>query len=103
MDFHELKVKTVAELREVAKGIDGLDGYTQMNKQTLLTEVCKHLGVEMHEHHEVVGIDKTAIKGRIRELKQERGGALAADDHARYKRAIRDIHKLKRALRRATV
>ena len=57
----------------------------------------------MHEHHEVVGIDKSTIKGRIRELKQERREALAADDRARYKCAIRDIHKLKRALRRATV
>jgi hypothetical protein len=103
MDFHELKVMTVAQLREVAEGIEGLTGYTQMRKPQLLELICKHQNIKMHEHHEVVGIDKGAIKRQIRELKQQRDAALDAHDHAELRRVRRHIHKLKRRIRRATV
>ena len=72
MDFHQLRLMTIEQLREVADGIEGLTGYTQMRKQQLLEQVCQHLKIPMHEHHEVVGIDKGAIKRQIRELKQQR-------------------------------
>lgn len=103
MDYHELKGMTIAELRDVAAGIDGLTGYTQMNKEPLLERVCQELGIAMHEHHDVVGVDKRAIKARIRTLKEERAEALEAHDAGRTKRVRRQIHRLKRELRRATV
>lgn len=103
MDYHELRLMTVAQLRGVAKGIEGLTGYTQMHKEPLLALICKELGIELHEHHEVVGIDKATTKARIRELKVERAAALEAQDRLRIKRARREIHRLKRKLRRATV
>jgi hypothetical protein len=103
MDFHELKHMTIAELRDVAKGIDGLTGYSQMHKEPLLELVCKELGIATHEHHDVVGIDKSAVKARIRALKQERASALEAHDAERSRRVRRQIHRLKRELRRATV
>jgi len=102
--YEELKHKTVAELREIAKGIehDAVQGYTQMNKGHLIVAIAKSLGIQ-HEHHDVVGVDKTGIKARIRELKTKRQAALAAHDHAELKMVRRTIHRLKRQIHKATV
>ena len=102
--FEELKHKTVADLREIAKGSDheAVQGYTQMNKEHLLIALAKALGIQ-HEHHEVVGVDKSSIKARIRQLKTQRGSALAAHDHAQLKIVRRSIHRLKRRIHKATV
>ena len=101
----ELKHKTLAELRDIAKDIDheAVQGYTQLNKEHLVGAICKALNIDVHEHHEVVGIDKTAIKGRIKEWKKKRAAALEAHDHAQLKRARRSIHRLKRQIHKATV
>ncbi len=82
--YEQLKHKTVAELREIAKGNEheALQGYTQLNKEHLLVALSKALGIK-HEHHEVVGVDKASIKARIREMKQQRDDAIAAHDHAK--------------------
>lgn len=102
--FEELKHKTVAELREIAKGTDheAVQGYTQLNKEHLLVALAKALGIQ-HEHHSVVGVDKSGIKARIRELKTQREAALAAHDHAQLKVVRRTIHRLKRRIHKATV
>jgi DNA-binding IclR family transcriptional regulator len=102
---HELKHKTLAELRDIAKDIEheALQGYTQLNKEHLIVAMCKALGIDMHEHHEVVGIDKAAIKSRIKELKKKRDAALTAHDHVQLKHARRSIHRLKRQIHKATV
>lgn len=102
---NELKHKTQAELRDIAKDIEheAVQGYTQLNKEHLIVALCKALGIEMHEHHEVVGIDKASIKSRIKELKQRRTGAIAAHDHAQLKAVRRRIHRLKRQIHKATV
>lgn len=102
---HELKHKTLAELREIAKDIEheAVQGYTQLNKEHLVVAICKALNIEMHEHHDVVGIDKAAIKSRIKELKKKRDAAIAAHDRAQLKLARRGIHRLKRRIHKATV
>lgn len=102
--YEQLKHMTVAELREIAKGTEGeiVQGYTQLNKEHLVGALAKALGIQ-HEHHEVVGVDKAAIKSRIRELKQKREAALAAHDHAELKMVRRTIHRLKRQIHKATV
>ena len=102
--YEELKHKTVAELRDIAKGIehDAVQGYTQMNKDHLLVALSKALGIQ-HEHHAVVGVDKSGIKAKIRELKTQRAAALAAHDHAQLKVVRRTIHRLKRRIHKATV
>lgn len=102
--YEELKHKTVADLREIAKGIDheAVQGYTQLNKEHLLGALAKALGLQ-HEHHDVVGVDKSSIKARIRELKTQRAAALEAHDRAQLKVVRRTIHRLKRRIHKATV
>lgn len=102
--YEQLKHMTVAELREIAKGTDGeiVQGYTQLNKEHLVGALATALGIQ-HEHHDVVGVDKAAIKSRIRELKQKREAAIAAHDHAELKMVRRTIHRLKRRIHKATV
>jgi DNA-binding IclR family transcriptional regulator len=101
--YHELKDKTIQELREIAKGVeqhDAVQGYSQMNKEHLLPALCRALGIPVHEHAEVVGIDKPAIKAKMRELKAKREAALEAKDHATLKSVRRQIHSLNRDIRR---
>lgn len=103
--FHELKHMKVGDLREIAKGLDDetLQGHTTMHKAPLVEVLCKVLGIEAHEHHDVSGIDKTTIKRRIRELKVKRDQALDAHDHGELKILRRRIHALKRSIHKATV
>lgn len=103
--WEELHHKTVIQLREIAEGIehDVLHGYSTMHKEELIPALCEALGIEAHPHHEVVGIDKKAIKSKIRELKVQRDAALAAGDKVALKRVRRSIHRLKGELRRHTV
>ena len=102
---HELKQKTVAELRDMAKDIqhDAVQGYSQMNKEHLLVAICNALNIPMHEHHDVVGINKAALKVRIRALKKERDAAIEAGDHAKVKAVRRHIHGLDRQIKKHLV
>jgi hypothetical protein len=103
--YEELKHKSVAELREIAKATEheAVKGYTQMNKDHLLVALCKALGIDAHVHHHAVGIEKGRIKGRIRELKKKRDEILASDKRDGLNAVLREIHGLKHSLRRATV
>ena len=103
--YEELHEMTVAQLREVAAGIEDerLAGYSTMHKEQLLPALCQVLGIEAHVHHEVVGIDKAKVKAEIGALKVERTAALETGNKAELKKVRRQIHQLKRRLRRATV
>ncbi|MCU0243045.1 MAG: hypothetical protein MUF51_11560 [Vicinamibacteria bacterium] len=103
--YEELHKKTIVELREIAQGIahDAVKGYSQMNKEHLLPALCKALGIEAHEHHHVVGLDKQSIKAKIRALKAERDKAIEAHDSQRLKAIRRQVHHLKRRIHAATV
>jgi hypothetical protein len=103
--YHELKEKTVVEMREIAKGIEheAVKGATQMNKDHLLKALCTALNIEMHEQHHVIGIDKAAIKVKIRDLRKKRDEILASQDRSQLHGVLRQIHSLKRTIRRATV
>jgi hypothetical protein len=99
--YQELKGKTVQELRDIAKDVphDAVKGALQMNKEHLLPALCTALGIDMHEHHQVVGIDKPAIKAKMRKLKQHRQVALGAHDGVRLKDVRRQLHRLNRQIR----
>ena len=103
--FEELSKKTVAELREIAEGLDHekVRGYKSLHKPDLVKLLCNALGIEAHEHHEVVGLDKTKVKAQIRRLKEKRAQALEAKDAAELKRVRLNIKRLKHKIRRATV
>jgi len=102
--FEQLRHKTLADLREMAKGVDheAVKGYTQMNKERLAVALSKALGIQ-HEHHDVVGVDKASIKARIRELKAKRTEAVEAHDRQALKTIRRTIHRMKRRIHKATV
>jgi hypothetical protein len=101
--YEELSKMTVAELRDIAKDLDheAVQGSTQMNKEHLLPALCTALGISAHAHHEVVGVDKSAVKAKIRLLKGQRDEAVTSGDHVRLRRVRRRVHRLKRRLRRA--
>ncbi len=106
LTFEELKHKTVGELRDIAAAMphEALKGHTQMNKEHLLMAICQALHVDMHAHHEVVGVDKAGIKAQIRQLKKRRDEMIEAGDAAEDLHTIRRrIHHLKRELHKATV
>ena len=102
--YEQLKHKTLAELRDIAKDTDheAVQGYTQLNKDHLIIALAKALGIQ-HEHHNVIGIDKSPMKARIRELKAQRAAAIEAHDRAQLKVVRRTIHRLKRRIHKATV
>ena len=101
--FEQLKHKTVAELRDIAKGNEHEALRVHLAQQgTLARCVIDSAGIKQ-QHQDVVGVDKAAIKSRIKEIKKTRDEALAAHDHSQLKVARRTIHRLKRQLHKATV
>jgi hypothetical protein len=101
--YDQLSKMNVAQLREIASGTEheAVHGFSTMHKEKLLLALCQALGIEAHKHHLVVGINKSQIKGEIKKLKTKRDTALAAKDHAEYKKILREIHHLKNKLRQA--
>jgi len=101
--FEDLKKKKVAELREIAAGIDheAVQGATQMHKDHLLEAICHALDIDMHIHHVAHMKNKAKIKAKIRALKVKREKALDKKKHEDYRGIIREIHHLKRELRKA--
>src|SRR5262245_48112660 len=100
--YHDLKGKTIQELREIAKGVENqeaVQGYSQLNKDHLLPALCKALGIDSREHHAAVGIDKPAVKAKMRELKKQRDAALASHDGDALKSVRRHLHRLNRQIR----
>jgi len=99
--YHELKAMTVAQLRDMAKELDheAVQGFSQMNKDHLLPALCRALNIETLDHHTASGVDKPAIKARIRDLKQQRVQALTAHDHVLLKSIRRQMHALNHQIR----
>jgi len=103
--FKDLKEKTVAELRDIARNIEheAVTGYTQLNKEHLLQAICTALNIDMHVHHDVKGLDKSKMKIEIRKLKLERDEALGAHDYQKLKEVRKQIKTYKNKLKRAMV
>jgi hypothetical protein len=103
--YEELSKKTVAELREIAAGVEheAVKGHTQMHKEQVLLALCTALGIDARAHHQVVGLDKARVKAQIRALKAKRAAAIGAHNGDELKRLRYNIKKLKHRIRRATV
>jgi hypothetical protein len=102
--YEQLSSMTVQQLREIAleSGHEELKGVSTMHKEKLLPLLCKVLKVEI-PHHKVVGIDKTAIKQKIRLLKAQRDEAIQQNDRNKLRGVRRQIHRLKQELRKHIV
>jgi hypothetical protein len=102
---HELKQMTVVQLREIAAKMEheAVKGHSQMNKEHLLVALCTALNIDMHEHHQVVGLDKTKAKARIQAMKERLAKAIAAKDRKQIRFCHRQIHRQKRNIHKATV
>lgn len=99
--YEELKKKTVAELRDIAKDIqhDAVQGFTQMNKEHLLPAICKALGIEAFEHHAAASGEKAKIKARMRDIKAARDKAMGGADPGKLHALRREYHALNHSLR----
>lgn len=102
--FEQLHKLNVAQLREIAQGIDheALHGYSTMHKDKLLPVLVKVLGIEVPHHH-AVGAEKTKLKAQIRLLKKQRDDAIGKHDKKGLKEIRRQIHNLKNELRKHMV
>ena len=91
-----------SQLREIASGIehDAVHGYTTMHKEHLVPALCTALGIDAHEHHDVVWIDKAQLKAQIRSLRKLRD---TTDDPQKVRQARKRIHRLKGLIRRHTI
>jgi hypothetical protein len=103
--YHDLKAMNIVQLREIAKDLkhEAVQGYTQLNKEHLLVALCTALNVPLHEHHDAAGIDKAAIKAKMRALKKNRVAALESGDHEKLKAVRRSIHGLNRQIKKHLV
>lgn len=104
--FEELKKKTVAELREIAKELEheAVKGYTQLNKEHLLAALCEALNIEKCKKHKAAAAGTAAeVKAEIRELKVLRDQAIAAKNKQELKKIRRRMHRLKRASRQGAI
>ena len=98
--YEELKKKTVAELRGIAKDIphEAVQGYSQLNKEHLLVALCTALGIDAHAHAVHAGKEKLRLKEQIRLWSKRRDEALSAKDTDKLRYARRTIHRLKRTI-----
>jgi hypothetical protein len=101
MNYHDLEKTKVTDLREMAKEYSDLKGVSGMKKQTLVDTLAEKLGIEQ-PHKVVTGIDKSAIKAEIRGLKKVRDAAIEAKDREKLHDTRRQLHRLRRNLRKAT-
>jgi hypothetical protein len=97
MDIHELKGKTVNELRELAAS-QGIEGVSGKKKDDLLEILAEKLGLDLHAHVPE-GIGRRRIKARLRELRARRAKALAERNRAALIDTRREIHAQKHRLR----
>ena len=103
--YESLKSLTVKQLRELAAKMNNpeVTGFTQKRKDEIIHDICSALNIDMHAHHDVVGIDKKAVKAKIAEWKEKRAAALEAKDAEGLKMARKKVRRLRRKLRRAMV
>ncbi len=114
----DLEAKTVADLREIAKGIEheAVTGYSSMKKSDLIAAILAATGgasaaptaaapkpkaANKKSAPLPTGDDKASLKAQVRALKAQRDAAEQAHDSVELKKVRRHIHKLKRKIRKA--
>jgi len=102
MDWKDLEKMTVLKLREEALKYPQIEGVHGKNKQQLMDEIAKMLGIEKPHSHfaDTVVHTKADLKHKIQELKIEREKLLVAQDHKKLHEVRREMHELKHTIRK---
>jgi len=95
-----LSKMTTPELKEMAKGIEGVSGVHGMKKEELIDALRKSKGIVASAAPKG-GASLRKLKSRIRTLKANRGAAIEAQDRKRAAICRRRISRLKKKSRRA--
>ncbi len=90
---------TVKELREVAQGIEGLQGISAMKKDELLQAIKDAQGIPSEKPRPKASETIVDVKQNIRALKEEREELRERQDRAAVKRLRRKISRLKKKSR----
>jgi protein-arginine kinase activator protein McsA len=91
---------TTPELKEMAKGIEGLSGVHGMKKEELIDVLRKSKGM-VASAAQKGDASLRKLKSRIRTLKANRAAAIEAQDRKRAAICRRQISRLKKKSRRA--
>jgi hypothetical protein len=101
MEWQDLEKMTVVKLREEAQS-QGIEGVHGKNKADLVEAIAGKLGIEPPQ--EELSSDtvqtKGELKNQIQKLKIERDRLIEAHDSKGLKKVRREIHGLKRRIKR---
>jgi protein-arginine kinase activator protein McsA len=96
-----LSKMTTPELKEIAKGIEGISGVHGMKKDELIEALRKSKGIAAAAAKKTDASLRT-LKKKIRSIKAKRAAAIEAQDHKLATICRRQIARLKKKTRRAT-
>jgi uncharacterized membrane protein YjjP (DUF1212 family) len=102
MEWKDLEKMTVLKLRDEALKYPHIEAVHGKNKEQLMEEIAKALGIEKPHAHftEAVVHTKSDLKHKIRELKIEREKFLQTHDHKKLHEVRRELHELKHTIRK---
>jgi protein-arginine kinase activator protein McsA len=95
-----LEKMTTTDLRELAKGLEGVSGVHAMKKEELIQVLRKSKGITV-EKAKKTSTSVHAIKKQIRTMKAKRAAAIEASDRRLATIFRRRISRLKKKTRRA--
>jgi hypothetical protein len=102
MDWKDLEKLTVLKLREEALKYPQIEAVHSKNKEQLMDEIAKVLGIEKPHAHftESIVHTKADLKHRIHELKLQRDKLVATHDHQKLHDVRREMHELRHTIRK---
>ena len=102
MEWKDLEKMTVLKLREEALRFPQIEAVHGKNKEQLMDEIARALGIEKPHAHftEKIVHTKSDLKHKIHELKDERDKLLQAHDYKKLHDVRREMHELKHTIRK---
>lgn len=91
---------TAPELKEIAKGIEGVSGVHGMKKEELIEVLLKSKGIQ-EATGKKADVSLRSLKRKIRSTKAKHAAAMEAQDYQRAAICRRQISRLKKKTRRA--
>ncbi len=102
MEWRDLEKMTVLKLREEALKYPHIEAVHGKNKEQLMDEIARALGIEKPhaQFTETIVHTKSDLKHKIHELKAEREKVIQTHDHKKLQEIRRQMHELKHSIRR---